>query len=330
MITLRLRQALACALLLLTHASAAAPAPPEETAPAASPTAPVRIQVLQSNREAPLEQALAGFRRGIADALGPEGQAFELSIHLLAPGDEEKGAKAVRGHDKAALLYAMGSSATKLARKIAGDRPTVFSMVVNPVTQGLYDPAGKDPVTGVSMDVSFAEQFDALKRVLPRAKRVGVVHQASNLGLVQRARDAARARGLELIGVSVNTSDQIPNAFEGLTGKVDALWSFADSLVYSPNLAQFIILHTLRNRLPFMGVSLGYVKAGALFCVYADYHDLGRQAAEMAVEILKGKPPSSIPMQSPRQSKMALNLSAAEAIGQDIPLQVRKTAAEKF
>ncbi|MGH2628542.1 MAG: ABC transporter substrate-binding protein, partial [Anaerolineales bacterium] len=184
--------------------------------------------------------------------------------------------------------------------------------------------------TGVSMDVSFAEQFDALKRVLPRAKRVGVVHQSSNSGLVQRARDAARARGLELIGVSVDSSDQIPNALEGLTGKVDALWSFADSLVYSPNLAQFIILHTLRHRLPFMGVSLGYVKAGALFCVYADYQDVGRQSAEMTAEILKGKPPLSIPMQSPRLSKMALNLSAAEAIGQDIPLQVRKTAAEKF
>jgi len=135
---------------------------------------------------------------------------------------------------------------------------------------------------------------------------------------------------MELVGAPIETSEQIPGALDELTGKVDALWSFADSVAYSPNLAQFIILHTLRNRLPFMGVSVGYVKAGALFCVYADYEEVGRQSAAMAAEILSGKSASGIPMQFPRHSKMALNLSAAEAIGLDIPLAVRKNAAERF
>lgn len=286
--------------------------------------------MLQSSTELPYEAALQGLRRGLEDALGAQGRAFELAVHVLQPGDEKKGAGAVPGQEKAGLIFSLGTNATRLARRIAGDRPIVFSMVINPVAQGLYNPDGKEPVTGVTMDVTFAEQFDALKRVLPRARKVGVVHQSSNASLVQRARDAAKAKGLELIGVPVETSDQIPAALEQLTGKIDALWSFADSLVYSPNLAQFIILHTLRNRLPFMGVSPGYVKAGALFCVYANYEDVGKQSAEIAVEILKGKSTSSIPMQSPRQSRLALNLSAAEAIGQDIPLQVRKAAAERF
>jgi putative ABC transport system substrate-binding protein len=291
---------------------------------------PIRIQVLQSGAEEPFEQALNGFRRGLEKALGPEGQAFELSIRLLSSGDEAKGPEAVPGHERAALLFSLGTNGTRLARRIADGRPVVFSMVVNPVAQGLYNPNRNDSVTGVMMDIAFPDQFESLKRVVPSAKRVGVVHQASNAALVQRAREAAKAKGLELIGESVDSSDQIPGALASLTGKIDVLWSFADSLVYTPNLAQFIILHTLRHKLPFMGVSPGYVKAGALFCAYANYEDIGRQSAEVAAEIVGGKSPAGIPMQAPRQTRLALNLSAAEAIGLDIPLQVRKAAAERY
>ncbi len=321
-----MRRALAC--LLLVSVQGGAVQPPTISAPAGG--SPMRIQVLQSSTEAPYETALAGFRRGLEDALGADGQAFDLKVHVLQPNDEKKGAAAVPGQEKAGLIFSLGTNATRLARQISGERPVVFSMVINPIAQGLYNPSGKEPVTGVMMDVGFAEQFDALKRVLPGARKVGVVHQVSNASLVARAREAARAKGLDLIGVSVETSDQIPAALEELTGKIDVLWSFADSLVYSPNLAQFIILHTLRNRLPFMGVSPGFVKAGALFCVYANYEDVGRQSAEMVAEILAGKSPTSLPMQTPRQSRLALNLSAAEAIGKDIPLNVRKAAAERF
>lgn len=318
---------MAILLLLVSLSTGARPQTPPAEPPAASV---LRVQVLQSGAEAPFEMALQGFRRGLEKGLSGTGRTLEMSVKVLAPGDEGKGAAVVPNHEQADLFFAIGTNATRLARKISKDRPVVFSMVANPITQGIYTSGGRDPVTGVTMDVGFAEQFETLKKVLPRARRVGVVHQISNASLVQRARDAARTHGLELIGKSVETSDQIPAALEELTGKVDALWSFADSLVYTPNLAQFIILHTLRNRLPFMGVSPGYVKAGALFCVYANYEDVGSQAAEIAVEIVNGKSANSIPMQSPRQSRLALNLSAAEAIGQDIPLQVRKAAAERF
>jgi putative ABC transport system substrate-binding protein len=317
-------------LALLLLASLPAAALPQGSKPNGGNGGPVRIQVLQSGPEEPFQQALGGFRRGLEKTLGPEGQAFELAIHLLSPGDEAKGSEAVPGHERATLLFSLGTSGTRLARQIADGRPLVFSMVVNPVAQGLYNPSRNEPVTGVTMDIAFPDQFESLKRVVPSAKRVGVIHQVSNATLVQRAREAARANGLELISESVDSSDQIPGALDSLTGKIDVLWSFADSLVYSPNLAQFIILHTLRHKLPFMGVSPGYVKAGALFCAYANYEDIGRQSAEVAVEILNGKGAASIPMQAPRQTRLALNLSAAEAIGRDIPLQVRKAAAERF
>jgi putative ABC transport system substrate-binding protein len=322
----RLRWCIACALLACLPAAAV----PQSSSSPSEPGAPIRIQVLQSSDETPYQQAMQGLRRGLVEALGPEGRGFELSIHLLAAGDDAKGAEAVPGQERANLIVSLGTAATKLARRIAQGRPVVFSMVVNPVTQGLYDPAQKEALTGVSMDVSLPDQFETLKRVLPKARRVGVVHQTSNSRLVERAREAAKAAGLELVAVPVDASDQIPAALGQLTGKIDVLWSFADSLVYSPHLAQFIILQTLRSRLPFMGVSPGYVKAGALFCVYADYEDVGRQSAEVVAEIAKGKSASGIPLQNPRRQRMAVNLTAAEAIGVDIPLGIRKAAAEKY
>ena len=59
-----------------------------------------------------------------------------------------------------------------------------------------------------------------------------------------------------------------------------------------------------------------------------DVLSLQRQAAEIVDRILRGAPPSEIPIEEPRKFEMVINLKTAEAIGLPIPQSVLLMADE--
>lgn len=125
--------------------------------------------------------------------------------------------------------------------------------------------------------------------------------------------------GLELVAAPVTSEDQLPKALESLEKNVDALWSVADSTAFSPGSVEFILLHTLRNKIPFVGLSPAFVKAGALMALAVDYEAVGRQCGEQAVKILDRQPPASLPVTTPEKLTLHVNLKTAETIGLTIP-----------
>lgn len=111
----------------------------------------------------------------------------------------------------------------------------------------------------------------------------------------------------------------MPEALKALDKEIDALWSVADSTAFSSGSVEFILLHTLRNKIPFFGLSPGFVKAGALMALAVDYGAVGQQCGEQAARVLSGHPPSSVPVTTPRNPVLHVNLKTAETIGLEIP-----------
>ena len=52
----------------------------------------------------------------------------------------------------------------------------------------------------------------------------------------------------------------------------------------------------------------------------------GRKAAKLVDKILKGAKPSEMPIQTPEQLALGINLSTAKAIGLDIPAGILERA----
>jgi putative ABC transport system substrate-binding protein len=117
---------------------------------------------------------------------------------------------------------------------------------------------------------------------------------------------------------------------EEVEGKVDVLWSVADSTVFTPQGLRHILLSTLRNRIPFVGLSPAFVKAGALLALSCDYQDVGSQSGEMAIRILEGESPDTIPTAVPRQVSLSVNMNTARQIKVAIADEVRDAAANLF
>jgi putative ABC transport system substrate-binding protein len=296
--------------------------------PAPEPSAN-RLLVLKSHDEPAFAAAVAGLSRRM-EALYPNG-SVALDVRVLSEIDDpDTELREALSASRPALVVTLGTEATLWAQAGIPDLPLLFGMVLDPRAQGISPAQARAPMTGISMQIPLREQFACLRDVLPGVKRVGAVYDVRNQALIDEAQREAKRQGLELIAVSVRSPKEVPEAFRKLAGAVDALWSFPDTTVYSRQAAQFILLFSFRNRLPLMGFSRGYVRAGALFGLYADYADVGRQLAEVAHEIITGRSPRQIPISPPRRHSMALNLRVAEALGAKIPNEAQHDAEEVF
>ena len=232
-----------------------------------------------------------------------------------------------------ALILALGSAATTAVQKEFPNIPIVFCMVLNPVASGFIKSihASGNNLTGASLDIPVETQFRELLSVLPRVKRIGVIYNLEeNREVINEASLIAKGMGLELVTAVVGSEKAVPDALDDLIKKVDALWSVSDNIVFTPQSIQYVLLTTLRNEMPFMGISPSYVKAGALMALSCDYKDVGRQAGEVANRVIAGEQPNNIPITAPRRVYLSLNSIAAEQIRITIPSDVTARAKEIF
>jgi putative ABC transport system substrate-binding protein len=223
----------------------------------------------------------------------------------------------------------MGSAATAQLSKVVKETPVVFCMALNPMASGFVRSMSSsgNNLTGASLDIPPQTQFEAFRSVVPAARKLGVIYNPQETEVVvSQAKKAAKEIGLDLIGAPVASGEKVPEALRSLEKNVDALWSVADGTAFSSNSMEYFFLHTLRNKIPFMGLSPAFVKAGALMALSVDYQAVGAQCGGLATRVLAGEYPSSLPITTPQKITLHINLKTAETIGLKIPADRLKRA----
>ena len=102
-------------------------------------------------------------------------------------------------------------------------------------------------------------------------------------------------------------------AVASLRGKVDFLLSFPDPDLYNAVTIKPLVMASLEARLPIVGFSPAFVRAGAAAGIYPDYRETGRQTAEMAQRLLRGEDRGA--EEGPRKIRLALNQRVAHLLG---------------
>jgi putative ABC transport system substrate-binding protein len=106
------------------------------------------------------------------------------------------------------------------------------------------------------------------------------------------------------------------------------LWSLNDPVVYNPETARSLLLFSLRNRIPMVGQSGAWVRAGALYALDRDYDDVGAQCAQLTALILAGAMPATVTPVPPRKVRYIVNARTAADIGVALPEAILRGAAE--
>ena len=286
------------------------------------------VLIVKSRNLAPYNQAVEGLRKTLASRA-----AQVLVRELEFPHEAEKEDAFFESLEKVHpdLVVTVGTQATLRVTRRHQSAPIVFSLVL--LTGDSEPILRKRPphMTGAAMDIPIGLQFERLKEVVPDLRRVGVIYNPLNsLGAIEQARMAAQASRLDLIEIPVASEAQVLQEIQGLKGKVDVLWSVADSTVFTPRSVDSILLLTLRDGIPFVGLSPSFVKAGALLSFSCDYEDVGAQSAEQALEILSGKSPSEVAVAYPRRVSLFLNLNTARAIHLEISQKIQAESQGEF
>ena len=282
-----------------------------------------KIAVFVSYDAPPMEEALAGFK----ESLARQGIAAVYELYPLqeASGQGSRRPRAVR-EDGTRLILALGSLALETAGREAAGIPVVAGMVLREA-----DIRGGRGVTGVFLEFPIETQFAWLLHLMPEVRRIGVVfNPAENRGTIETAGKVASRMGLELLAREVTTPPELPGALESLANRADVLWGISDNVVVTPQTARSILLFSFRNRIPFIGLSTAWVKAGAFYALDRDYRDIGRQCAELAVKVLAGADAGSLAPVPPRRVTYSLNLKTAEQMKMHVPSSLSRAAEQLF
>ena len=86
-----------------------------------------------------------------------------------------------------------------------------------------------------------------------------------------------------------------------------------DSLTYTFEIAQAILLTSYRYQKPVFAYSKSYVQAGALAGVYSNTQQLAKQAAEIAIDLQAAPGLLSAP-QTPKYFSIAVNYKVAKSL----------------
>lgn len=276
-----------------------------------------------SQEAAPYKEVLSGFRQ----YLNQHGANTILEEYSLQ-NDATKAVQILQEIKKkgARVILTVGSLATQAAIKEVGEIPIVACLVVN-----ANEIQKATNATGVVVDFPLEIQFQWLQRFLPGNRTVGVLfNPRENREKIDAATKIASNLGLKLVAREVETPQALPDALDSLAKEADVLWGVTDQMVLSPQTAEPILLFSFRNRIPFTGLSVSWVKAGALYALDRDYTDLGTQCGEMALKVLQGARASSLPPVSPRKVTYALNLKTAQQMKVEIPQSLIDGAQQVF
>jgi len=278
-----------------------------------------KIVVLKSHDAVPYEETWRGFKEYL-DKQQVQDEFKEYALN----GNRVKADAAVEAAKKegASLIFALGSLATEAVIREKTGIPTVAGMVFRMETL-----EQESNTTGIYLEFSWEVQFEWLKRFLPDCRTVAILYNPEeNKKYVEKAGTFAKRMGFRLETRQVFEPRDLPSELKILSRKADVLLGIADKIVLTPQTSKHLLLFSFRNRIPFIGLSESWVKAGALYCLERDYRDMGAQCGEMALKIFQGAPAHAIPPSPPRKVRYCLNLKTARHLKLDISEKLVKGA----
>lgn len=162
-------------------------------------------------------------------------------------------------------------------------------------------------------DVPLVTILERMHELFPKKSRVGLIRRPTWPAPDAAAKDRIRQMGYELIVVECSGPDKLLATFASLKGKVDLVIAPPDTDLFNSATVKPLVLASLDQRLPIVGFSAAFVRAGALAGVYPDFFDAGRRTGELIAQILAGK--SQGAEEDVRKVKVAVNQQIARLLG---------------
>jgi len=133
----------------------------------------------------------------------------------------------------------------------------------------------------LSMTQPACQQFALAQTINPDWKNFSVLLSTSNKALTQNLEDCAKKLKLNLSIILLDKYINIIDALNSSLSDSDVMVALPDPTVYNKRTIKGILLTTYRHRVPIIGFSEGFVRAGALAAIHSTPEQLGKQIVEL-------------------------------------------------
>ena len=130
--------------------------------------------------------------------------------------------------------------------------------------------------------------------------------------------------GIKLLPITIYNPSEVNMAAESLVSRVDAFYVVTDNTLVA-GLTALIQAAAAHNIPIFSEDYTSSLNGGILYAIGFDYYKAGRKTGKMAVEILQGKSPESMPvsfMKYPDDALMIIDMERAKALNIEIPKEL--------
>ncbi|AOJ70093.1 MULTISPECIES: ABC transporter substrate-binding protein [Burkholderia] len=266
--------------------------------------------------------ALDAIRDGVRAELKAEGYGDDKLKweYQSAQGNTGTAAQIARKFigDKPDVIVAIATPAAQAVVASTKSVPVVYSGVTDPVAAQLvkgWGPTGTN-VTGVSDKLPLDRQVALIKRVVPKAKTVGMVYnpgEANSVVVVTALKEILAKQGMTLKEAAAPRTVDIGPAAKSLIGKVDVIYTNTDNNVVSAY--ESLVKVANEAKIPLVAGDTDSVKRGGIAALGINYGDLGRQTGKVVARILKGEKPGAIASETSSNLELFVNTDAAAKQG---------------
>lgn len=220
------------------------------------------------------------------------------------------------------LLVSIGTPALAgLADASAGGRlgrvPVVATMMPNSVLETQRKRIVQ-PLTAVVLDQPPARQMALLHYAFPTLSRIGILIGTESAQYQAGLEKAAVDQGLQLNVYRVSgDEDTLYPVLQRVLDENDVLLAVPDATIYNSASIQNILLASYRQKIPLIGYSPAYVRAGAMLALYSTPTQIGMQTARIVHGLLAGNPAGSgaVSVQGPTDFSVGVNINVARSLG---------------
>jgi len=272
-------------------------------------------------------QSLDATREGFVDELAKQGyvEGKNIEIDLQNAQGEQRNLKTISQQlaESSDVVLAIATPSAQSLANTTQTTPVIFSAVTDPVSAKLVEsrehPGGN--VTGTSDQSSDAisTQINLIKKVLPKAKTIGILYTQSEPNSVVQKDEAKRLleeKGFTVVEKTILNSNNVKAAAESLMAEVDMVFVPTDNIISST--METVKQVSIKHKVPVFGGSTEMIAVGGLYNYGTNYEELGRQTARMLVRVLKGEKPENIAVELPEKLELHTNQEIADALGIDI------------
>lgn len=185
-----------------------------------------------------------------------------------------------------------------------------------------YEKLQRDPLkkaaaaSAIFLDQPIERQVSLINAALPNARHIGLLYSHASPDL-RTLRARATEYGLVVHEQEVTASNPLPTALQETLKTSEVILALPDLEVYNASTIRNILLAAYRSRVPIVGFSASFVRAGAICAVYTTPAQLATQAASAVKQFAENR---SLPAaQFAREFEVQINAQVAQSLGLSIP-----------